>query len=343
MTETNYFRSFSCPNCLSAAQKEASAKPKIYSAPALSKCKVLELLLMLDSWYILFEILKCDNVWLMKRRLIYVLTMLVLVPSFVFAGCRDNPRECKKWELCTFAADPIHGSNPKTYKWSGGRWSEHAKEAQRRRMSCKTNTQYPTYAVSQSIYQAFSSLEIPDRKRLQFMLRDKQLYKSKIDGLYGENTQNALKKYINGVLNLDEINDNNVRLAVDTLLDRKDESKPVEQETQTATLKEELEPVVTVEQQVSTKTTTEKKSLEITEELMARRLSEGDFQSAVLAAKILAPKGNSAAQFVLGNAYAEGIGVLQQFKFAHMWLNIASLNGSTEAVETRNELQKNDA
>ena len=32
--------------------------------------------------------------------------------------------------------------------------------------------------------------------------------------------------------------------------------------------------------------------------------------------------------------------MLQQFKLAHMWLNIASLNGSSQAVEIRNNVQK---
>lgn len=275
----------------------------------------------------------------MTLRILSAVLVMLCIPSIVFADCLKNPRQCNNRQVCTYAADPIHGTKPLTFKWSAGRWLGHVREAKRRGLSCKTKTPNPTYLISKSIYQAFTTLNVTERKELQARLKEKQLYRSKIDGVYGKNTQTALKKYINEFLNFPEVNGDNVRLAVDTLLDRKDEANPIEKETQTATPKEGVQPLKSVKRQVSTELDTKTEPLEITEELMAQRLSEGDLQSAVLAAKILAPKGNGPAQFVLGSAYAEGVGVLQQFKLAHMWLNIASLNGSNEAVEARNELQ----
>lgn len=275
----------------------------------------------------------------MAFRYLCVLVLLLLYPAQGYAdtGCLKNPRNCLTAPLCFYSSYTIKNSKPVQRAWSkGSRWAGHVREAKRRGLSCGVKNA-PSFTKIQSLYRMFSSLSKTERKQLQTKLKSIGAYKSSIDGLYGKNTQNALKKYINDDLNLAKINDATTTLAIDALLDRKAETKPFEKETQTATLKEEVEPVETAEQQSSNELET--KPLEITEELIAQRLSEGDLQSAVLAAKILAPKGNGPAQFVLGSAYAEGVGVLQQFKLAHMWLNIASLNGSNEAVEARNELQ----
>lgn len=275
----------------------------------------------------------------MTFRYLCVLVLLLLYPAQGYAdtGCLKNPRNCLTAPLCFYSSYTIKNSKPVQRAWSkGSRWAGHVREAKRRGLSCGVKNA-PSFTKIQSLYRMFSSLSKTERKQLQTKLKSIGAYKSSIDGLYGKNTQNALKKYINDDLNLEKINDATTTLAFDALLDRKAETKPLEKETQTATLKEEVEPVETAEQQSSNELET--KPLEITEELIAQRLSEGDLQSAVLAAKILAPKGNGPAQFVLGSAYAEGVGVLQQFKLAHMWLNIASLNGANEAVEARNELQ----
>lgn len=53
-----------------------------------------------------------------------------------------------------------------------------------------------------------------------------------------------------------------------------------------------------------------------------------------------AEQGVAAAQFNLGNMYWNGMGVLQDFVYAHMWLNIAAANGAESAGEQRDALAK---
>ena len=55
-------------------------------------------------------------------------------------------------------------------------------------------------------------------------------------------------------------------------------------------------------------------------------------------AQELAAGGDATAQYYLGRMFAEGLGTLQISKSAHMWFNIASLNGSAEAVTARNSV-----
>ena len=54
--------------------------------------------------------------------------------------------------------------------------------------------------------------------------------------------------------------------------------------------------------------------------------------------KVKAERGDSVAQFDTGYAYSFGEGVLQDYKLAHMWLNIASANGVSHAAEGREQL-----
>jgi peptidoglycan hydrolase-like protein with peptidoglycan-binding domain len=64
----------------------------------------------------------------------------------------------------------------------------------------------------------------------------------------------------------------------------------------------------------------------------------GDFKTAMDQAKLLAPLGNADAQFYLGKMYAEGKGTLQRNTHAHMWFNLASANGHSEAAQERDVL-----
>jgi TPR repeat protein len=63
----------------------------------------------------------------------------------------------------------------------------------------------------------------------------------------------------------------------------------------------------------------------------------------VLADKIsdtraLAEKGDAGAQWSMGNMYEEGEGVLQDYKMAHMWYNIAAAKGDEDAAENRSRI-----
>jgi TPR repeat protein len=51
-------------------------------------------------------------------------------------------------------------------------------------------------------------------------------------------------------------------------------------------------------------------------------------------------QGYSPAQATLGAMYADGIGVLQDFVYAHMWLNIAASQGVEGATEFRDLVAK---
>ena len=63
----------------------------------------------------------------------------------------------------------------------------------------------------------------------------------------------------------------------------------------------------------------------------------GDYQTAVQEWRPLAEQGNSDAQINLGVMYYNGNGVLQSNVMAHMWYNIASANGNSQAGEFRDE------
>ena len=51
-----------------------------------------------------------------------------------------------------------------------------------------------------------------------------------------------------------------------------------------------------------------------------------------------AEKGNENAQFHLGEIYADGRGVVQDYVQAYKWLNISSLNGSNNATRSKKSL-----
>ena len=59
----------------------------------------------------------------------------------------------------------------------------------------------------------------------------------------------------------------------------------------------------------------------------------GNFSQAFKYAQILSVEGNPDAQLYLGKIYADGRGTLQVRTSAHMWFNIASMNGSDEAFD----------
>ena len=65
----------------------------------------------------------------------------------------------------------------------------------------------------------------------------------------------------------------------------------------------------------------------------------GNFTQAFKDAQALSIEGNPNAQHYLGKMYADGRGTLQVTTSAHMWFNIASMNGSDEAFEERKAIQ----
>ena len=65
--------------------------------------------------------------------------------------------------------------------------------------------------------------------------------------------------------------------------------------------------------------------------------TSGSYDMAYTGFSELASQGSSICQYYLGVMYSSGMGVLQDFGQAHMWLNIASSRGHKKA---RNQLEK---
>ncbi|MDP6417655.1 MAG: sel1 repeat family protein, partial [Gammaproteobacteria bacterium] len=55
---------------------------------------------------------------------------------------------------------------------------------------------------------------------------------------------------------------------------------------------------------------------------------------------LAAEQGIAGAQYNLGNAYANGRGVIQDNVYAHMWLNIAASSGDKDAIGIRDIIAK---
>ncbi|MEE8141682.1 MAG: sel1 repeat family protein, partial [Planctomycetota bacterium] len=54
--------------------------------------------------------------------------------------------------------------------------------------------------------------------------------------------------------------------------------------------------------------------------------------------RLLAQQGNASAQSNLGFMYSEGQGVLQDYVQAHMWVNLAAVQGKESYWESRDKL-----
>lgn len=60
------------------------------------------------------------------------------------------------------------------------------------------------------------------------------------------------------------------------------------------------------------------------------------FAAAVKWYTLAAEQGNAYAQYSLGYMFAVGYGAVENYILAHMWANIASANGNSDAQEMRN-------
>jgi TPR repeat protein len=68
--------------------------------------------------------------------------------------------------------------------------------------------------------------------------------------------------------------------------------------------------------------------------------NRGDYATALREWRPLAEQGQTEAQHNLGELYAEGKGVPQDYVQAHMWYNLAAANGDKLAAEFRDGLAK---
>jgi len=66
----------------------------------------------------------------------------------------------------------------------------------------------------------------------------------------------------------------------------------------------------------------------------------GDYDTALNEFRPLAEQGHPKAQYNLGVMYAEGLGVQKDYVLAHMWLNLAAVQGIVRAPKMREFLEE---
>jgi TPR repeat protein len=65
-----------------------------------------------------------------------------------------------------------------------------------------------------------------------------------------------------------------------------------------------------------------------------------DYKEAAKWYRMAAEQGNVQAQYLLGYLYSKGLGVLQDYVEAHMWLNLGGVNGDATSIEARDFVAK---
>ena len=217
---------------------------------------------------------------------------------------------------------------------------------------CKVDLKRPTKPRS-VLHKSFDQLAKNERLIIQQKLKTLDLYKSKIDGIYGKNTRTALDAYNQTLPAPFKLtNANEASKLLDQLIGSRISAVETDGSNQTKTDQEVSLSLLNVGNETSLAKTerdsgsatsdgeSEEKPLK-NEIKVLYAFNSGDYQTALLGAKLLVPDADKDAFYVLGAMYAKGLGVLQHYKTAHMWLNIAALNGSAEAVSLRDEVQTN--
>lgn len=204
----------------------------------------------------------------------------------------------------------------------------------------------PYYFPSSKLKKLFATYSQIERKSIQTNLAFHGYYKSKIDGLYGKGTAAALKAYNKEYLgNANLTKSSNVKALLDDLLKEKPASLSADkcQGSDSKSVKCRPIAIIPKEQLLTTA-----EQIEATEPAAPSPLdfakvkasyAAGNFSQAFKDAQTLSVEGNPDAQLYLGKMYADGRGTLQVTTSAHMWFNIASMNGSDEAFEERKTIQ----
>ena len=289
----------------------------------------------------------------------WLITWCVFVVGLVgIAGtsysCGSNLTTCTDEKLCIWATSESRLTNNTVWTKSLNH-QNYIVEAKRRGLSCgvtnmvtsstencsvvdKDNTSECTGGSARPLFNALSKA---DRSHVQHIVREKGYYNSSIDGLYGTGTAAALrafnKEYRN---NADLTKASNIRALLDNLLKEKRIVEDIESDSkiqitlnfeegglkvelgsgETAQAKEPVTPPILDFAQVKAS------------------YDAGNYSQAFKDAQILSIEGDPNAQLYLGKMYADGRGALQISMTAHMWFNIATLNGSAEAFEERQKI-----
>jgi peptidoglycan hydrolase-like protein with peptidoglycan-binding domain len=254
-----------------------------------------------------------------------------------FASCSHNnkkgihPKHCVQGFVCLSA---LMGSD------------QFVKEANRRGLTCHQPSGYKNTAIYKPktkptlLKAAFIKLPKDQRKLLQANLKDLGYYKSTIDGLYGRGTAGALTAYNNEQLGNSDLKvSGNASALVEAVLTLNN-AEEVTPETPIVESTEVAEAEADGEAEPEVEVAEVEPEVELPENYQAGidAYNSGDLKTAMDQAKLLAPLGNADAQFYLGKMYAEGKGTLQRNTHAHMWFNLASANGHSEAAQERDVL-----
>ena len=255
-----------------------------------------------------------------KTIIIIILNVLLLYPtSSLASSCSrsdaTNIRSCSDKIICQKAVFEPANSSP---IWSRI-FIRHVNEAKRRGMGL--NCKMPP------IRQSFVNLNKEQRITIQSKLAELSLYKSSIDGLYGPGTAAALKSYNKDYARVGNLSKSkNAEQLIAQILKNAEASDVANTET--------VDKINTTTPKVTEVEDPKPKTIDD----LTSYLTEKNYKLALELAQELVVKGNADAQNILGKMYAEGLGTLQINKTAHMWFNIAALNGSNEASSLRNTL-----
>ena len=276
--------------------------------------------------------------WLIKMSLAFV--FLCFSSSESWASCSHgshegiHPNHCVNGYVCFQASRNVYAF---------------LKEARIRGLVCSRKyNQDSVSSVSKlksPLRDTFISLSLLDRKLIQSKLSLRGYYQSSIDGLYGKGTAAALETYNKGYLgNADLTKSSNVKDLFDDLLKEKPTSVSANKCQGSDTKSVKCRPIAIIPRDEQVDATEQVAATELAAQppdfaKVKASYDAGNFTQAFKDAQILAVEGNPDAQLYLGKMYADGRGTLQVTTFAHMWFNIASMNGSDEAFEERKIIQ----
>jgi TPR repeat protein len=233
--------------------------------------------------------------------------------------------------ICRAAIEIVNGSK----KWRSTTFGLRYKaEARKRGLNCPRMGTKSFHRNGKAIrsptttlQNAFNGTSKQKRKIIQTQLSNLGFYQSSIDGLYGRGTAAALKKY-----NKDYLGNANLGKASNAkalIADLLKETPTIAEESKTADIAEvELEKPKIPEPEPEPEPPLDFAQIKTSYEAK-------EFSKAFANAQVLAIQGDTNAQFYLGKMYADGRGTIQVSTAAHMWFNIASMNGSDEAYEQR--------
>ena len=206
-------------------------------------------------------------------------------------------------------------------------------EAKRRGLNCGVGI--PTSKMGL----AFVKKTKASKFKIQTRLSSLGYYNFNVDGLYGKGTAAALKAYNKEYLgDADLTKSANVKALLDDLLREKPTDEEAEPKVKVTLnlgsggLQIELDSGVAPKPK-------EPAAPPLDFPQLKASYDAGNFTQAFREASTLSVEGNPDAQLYLGKMYADGRGTLQVTTSAHMWFNIASMNGSDEAFEERKVIQ----